>query len=149
MQHGILVLSTPSGRRSSKQHGVYGWLPHHLRPAWFLSALSSTPAAGNNQSSISFKLNHDHLQPYPEPLIHLPIQPSVQPVLLGGILAQALRDPLHASCTAVDCGSPLQQSRLQLVLGQVLIVNLARLGNHGAVIHSTLHPTINNCILHL
>ena len=59
------------------------------------------------------------------------------PVDVPALVPNALATPLYAACTSQDCGRPLQQARLQITLGRVLILNLVRLdlseGHNGTV----------------
>ena len=79
------------------------------------------------------------LQPYPEPLLHIGITQSLQPLNLANLVPQALAAALYVACGTRGCGQPLQQCSLRLVLGRVLIINLARLGDYGAVSRGVEH----------
>ena len=81
-------------------------------------------------------VHHCHLQPYPEPLLHILIMRSEQPQDLRDLVPQALASALFVSCAT--CGQPLEQCSLRLVLGRVFVLNLARLGTYGTVRHNIL-----------
>ena len=86
--------------------------------------------------TLAFLIFHLHLyffQPYLEPLLHIRLPSADLPVDLRALVPIALAAPLHAACTRQDCGRPLQQARLQIALGRVLILNMARLGDQGPV----------------
>ena len=76
-------------------------------------------------------------QPYPEPILHIKLPSADVPVDVPALVPNALATPLYAACTSQDCGRPLQQARLQITLGRVLILNLVRLdlseGHNGTV----------------
>ena len=85
---------------------------------------------------LAFLISYFHLdifQPYLEPILHIRLPLADLPVDIGGLVPIALATPLHAACTSQDCGRPLQQARLQIALGRVLILNMARLGDQGPV----------------
>ena len=97
--------------------------------------MSVTAAPGNIfKTCISHSYFHlDIFQPYLEPILHIRLPLADLPVDIGGLVPIALATPLHAACTSQDCGRPLQQARLQIALGRVLILNMARLGDQGPV----------------
>ena len=85
---------------------------------------------------LAFLISYLHLyffQPYLEPILHIRLPSADLPVDLRALVPIALATPLHAACTSQDCGRPLQQARLQIALGRVLILNMARLGDQGPV----------------
>ena len=114
LRHGFLTDFDQVGfcpRCQSQQHLVI-----HFRLAFLISYL-----------------HLDHFQPYLEPILHIRLPSADVPVDLRALVPIALATPLHAACTGQDCGRPLQQARLQIALGRVLILNMARLGDQGPV----------------
>ena len=86
--------------------------------------------------ALAFLISYLHLyffQPYLEPILHIRLPSADLPVDLRALVPISLATPLHAACTSQNCGRPLQQARLEITLGRVLILNMARLGHHGPV----------------
>ena len=76
----------------------------------------------------------DLFQPYPECILHIKIHPGNQPVDLTALVPLALNSPVPCHCSNHQCGQFLLQCRLEIALGRLFILNLARLGDNGAVI---------------
>ena len=81
------------------------------------------------------------MQPYPEPILHLPVPGAdqVQPVDVRALLQPALATPLQRNLICQQptllCGTRMLQSSLRALHGEVLILNLARLGDNVILLH--------------
>ena len=106
---------------------------HELQVFLFNFLIYDFPFVLSHLYSSVIPINLAFLQPYPECILHIRIPAGRQPLDLSALTRTALSAPLHAFCNNHLCGTPLQHCRLQLALGRVFILNMARLGDDGVV----------------